>query len=155
MPQIIFPAGGGGGHSKSSSTLMTTVVLGESVVAGDVLRVANDLDVPVNPGNALKALAVNGYQSDAIGIAKESGNVGDEIDMILAGAQKLFFSAAPTISDIGKDIFLDTVTPGKITLIAPSVAGFTVIKIGKLLFADGVETELLSKIDIEFICEFV
>ena len=144
-------AGSGGGGSSDQVT--REVTLGETVLAGDVLRLATSNDAPITPGSGVKALATNGDNVDAIGIADASGNAGDSISMILFGVRDLSFSIAPTTAQIGKDVFLDATTSGAVTLTAPNISGTSIIKIGKVLDADGLTTTQPCKIDIEFVAE--
>ena len=63
----------------------------------------------------------------------------------------LTFSVAPTTAEIGLDVFLDSVTSGSISLTAPSTSGTSIIKIGKVLAADGSTLTQPCKIDVEFV----
>ena len=154
MPQVIFPGGSGGGSFSPCTDVVRKFVLGEDCVAGDVIRSANSFDAPVVNGEALKALATNDYQSDAVGVVFEDGVAGDEVRVVFDGSINLTFSSAPLISQTGSDVYLDSNTAGVVTLTAPSGTGRSVVRIGKLLFADGVQTSVPCRIDIDFIVSF-
>lgn len=154
MPQVIFPGGSGGGSFSPCTDVCRKFILGENCTAGDVVRVANSFDAPVTNGQVLKALATNDYQSDVIGVLMSDGVAGDEVRVIFDGSRNLTFAVAPLISQTGSDVYLDSNTVGIVTLTAPSGSGRSVIRIGKVLFADGIATTVLCRIDIDFICSF-
>ena len=153
MPQVIFPGGtgGGGGSGSSSTDVYRVFTLGEDCVAGDVVRPASSLDAPIVNGQAVKAKATNDYESDAIGVVLQSGVAGTQVRVIILGSQSLTFSVAPLISQTGSDVYLDSNNAGQVTLTAPSGSGRSVVRIGKILFADGVQTSVPCLIDIDFI----
>ena len=146
-------AGSGGGASATSEKVIKALVLGETVVAGDVIRIATSADGPITAGRAVKAIATTGRNVDAIAVADAGGNAGDSINVILMGSRNLTFGVAPTTAQIGKDVFLDSGTSGAVTLTAPTSTGTSVVKIGKLLNADGLSASQICKIEVQFVAE--
>jgi hypothetical protein len=136
-----------------SDKLTDTFVCDEAITAGDVVRLVADGDAPTfsNPGRIVKSIATSTddrtYQ--AFGIALESGLSGSTIAIVLSGSTEINFGAAPTTSDIGQPVYLSNSTSGEVTLTAP--ASGAVVRIGKLLSADGVSTSVKCKVDIDTI----
>lgn len=149
--QALVTDGAGNVVFGSPSNSDFSVTLDETVLAGDVLRLVTSNDAPLTAGRAIKAIATTGDNIDAIGIAASSGNQGDGINMVLSGVTNITFSGAPTTAQIGKTIYLDQTTSGKVTFTAPSDSNQAIVQIGKLLFADGVTQTLPCKIDIQLI----
>ena len=149
--QTLVTDGAGGIVFGSPSNIDFSVVLDESVVAGDVIRLSTSNDVGGNPGRGRKALATTGDNLEAIGVAASTGNIGDTIGIVLFGVSSITFAVAPTTAQIGKDIYLSSVTSGQSSFSAPTTSGTSVIKIGKLLFADGASLTQTCKISIDFV----
>ena len=144
-------AGSGGGGGGSSDKVTRSITLGETVTAGQVIRLATSSDAPITVGTGMKALATTGDNINALGVADSGGNSGDDINIVLFGVRDLTFSVAPTTAQIGADVFLDSVTSGSVSLTAPSNSGTSIIKIGKLLDADGLSLVQPCKIDVQFV----
>jgi len=147
--QALVTDGAGNVVFGSPSNNDLSVTLDESVVAGDVLRFATSNDAPLTAGRAIKSIATTGDNIEAIGIAASSGNQGDSINMILSGVTNITFTVAPTTAQIGKTIYLDPITSGKVTFTPPSGQNQAIVQVGKLLSADGVTQTLPCKIDIQ------
>lgn len=151
--QALVTDGAGNVVFGSPSNSDFSVVLDEAVTAGDVIRLSTSGDVGGTPGRGRKALATSGDNIDAIGIAASSGVTGGTIDVILFGVGSITFSVAPGTDKIGKDIYLSPTTSGAVTFTAPTGSGQSVVRIGKLLFANGIDATQQCKIDIDLISE--
>lgn len=154
MPQVIYPSGGGGLTPGSScSSLAAMLVLGEDVASGDVLRIASSNDPGFTTGTAVRAMALNGHVSDAIGVAASDGLLGDKIKVIFDGYHKISFAAPVPQSSLSKNFYLSSANPGKVTLIPSTNPGDSIVPIGKILFSDGISLEVECVIDIGFVTE--
>ena len=127
--------------------------MGETVVTGDVIRLATSSDAPITAGTGIKAVATSGDSIDAIGVASAGGNSGDSIDVVLFGVEDITFPVAPTTAQIGKTFYLSASTSGQVTFTPPSSSGESVVKVGKVLSADGSTLTQPCKIDIDLIVE--
>ena len=153
--RYIGTTAGSGGSSSTAGTVIQSFVCDETIAAGDVVRLVTSADSPgfTNPGRVVKAIATTTADQtyEAIGVANEAGNSGNTIDVVFNGARNLTFAVAPTTAQIGKPIYLSSSTAGRPTLTAPTASSTAVVKIGKILAANGSDTSVKCKIDVELI----
>lgn len=146
---------GSGGSSSTAGLVIQSFVCDETIAAGEIVRLVTSADSPgfTNPGRIVKAIATTAADQtyEAIGVANASGGAGATIEVVFGGARNLTFGSAPTTAQIGKPIYLSPSTGGLPTLTAPSGSGQAVVKIGKILTADGSATSVKCKVDVELI----
>jgi hypothetical protein len=122
--------------STTSQRVEFNLIADESIVAGDILRVVIDADAPLTAGRVVKANGTVYAQSEVVGIANGSASQGDSVKIVSDGLVGVKFSSPPASTSNGQNIFLST-TNGIATLTPPSGSSNSVIKIGKLVGADG------------------
>ena len=142
------------GSGGSSEQITQTFTLDEAVTAGDLVRLVSTGDAPTytNPGRIVKAIgtATNDRTYEAIGVADASGSPGGSISVVTFGSRKINFSGAPTTAQIGQPVYLSSTTGGKATMTPPTASTTAVVKLGKLVVADGT-TSVKCKVDIDFL----
>ena len=121
--------------STTSQRVEFNLIADESIVAGDIVRVVVDGE-GLTPGRVVKASGTVYAQSEVVGIANASASQGDSVKIVSDGLVGVKFSSAPASTSNGKNIFLST-TNGVATLTPPSGSSNSIIKIGKLVGADG------------------
>ena len=127
---------------------LVTYVADETLVVGDIVRVANSLDVGFTPGRVVLAGSTNTEGDIVLGIVTVGGNQGDVVSIATSGKVGCGFSVAPPSVDNGKKIYLSS-TNGKATTTPPSTIGNVVCKVGILAGADGITTTPLVDIQIQ------
>lgn len=146
MPKAGYPAGGsgGGGGGGSADYVVKSYLCDETIAIGEPVRIVQSGDNPTytNPGRVVRALAnqatiINDVY--AIGIARESGNIGDTIEVITFGTATALFEEALTTANLGKPVFLSATTRGRATMLAPlEVLNNAFILLGTLETTGGV-----------------
>jgi len=153
--RYIGTTAGSGGASSSAGLVIQSFVCDETIGAGDVVRLVTSSDSPTfaNPGRVVKAISTTAADQtyEALGVANAAGSAGATIEVVFGGARNMTFAVAPTTAQIGKTIYLSDTTAGQPTLTAPTASGRAVVKIGKLLTADGGSVSVKCKIDVDLI----
>jgi hypothetical protein len=143
-----------GSGSGSSDKVTQSFTCDETIATGDLVRLVSSSDAPAftNPGRIIKSIATTATSGDfeTLGVADTSGSAGSSIAVVLFGVHTLNFGSTPTNADIGKDVYLSDTVDGQATLTAPTSTGRAVVRVGKLLTADG-SNSVNCKIDIDLI----
>ena len=142
--------GGGGGGTPTKIELSATA--DETINAGDLIRFVLNGEVGLITGRVVKAIATSPATADVLGIASSSATQGNSITFVPYGQTAVNFSGGspPATTDIGQNVYLST-TSGLAVVSPPSGSGQAVVRIGKLVNADGVTTSLLVVLNIEYI----
>jgi len=123
------------GEAAAAAVDITTTAM-EALAAGDLVCFINDGGVPrVQPSDS-NDVARQGPVGFAVAAAAAQG---DAVLVRIAGEAAVpaaRFDAAPAASDVGKRVFL-SVTPGKVTLTAPTANGDVVQRVGILTNGSG------------------
>ena len=131
--------GGGGGGGGTPTQVQASGTADETIAAGDVVRLARNGEAGLTAGRIVKATASTVNGSEVIGIASSSASQGGALTFIVAGAAPTKFGSAPATTTNGSIVYLDT-TIGQASLTAPSGAGTSIVRIGKVFGANGIAT---------------
>lgn len=125
MANFRFFSGSGGSGDK----IVLSTTINENVSAGDVLR----SKVAGAHGLVEKA---DDLGVQAVGVASDTGTIGNSINVVFQGNQQVNFIETLTSSDIGKRVYVSS-TSGKATITPPTAAGKSIIQLGTLRATDG------------------
>lgn len=132
-------AGGGGTPSYVG-------VSDDAIEVGSILTFSTSGQ---NPGRLVKALADHSLY-DAFGVANNMASPGQNVSVNTDGTAGVRFSQAPPASANGSTVYLSPTEPGRATLATPAQGGQAVVKIGRLVGADGVTVvpQVVIEIDV-------
>lgn len=138
-------------EDPSPTRTLSSFVADEAISAGALVRVVLSTDSGLTPGRVINANAGAENDAEVVGVAlAAAASQGDSVDIITSGEASLLFASAPASTDNGKQVYLST-TDGTATLTAPSSAGDTVVRIGKLKGANGSDTTPTVILNIQVI----
>jgi hypothetical protein len=111
------------GDDDDATHISITTSINENVSAGDVVR-----------SKVVEKADDSGVQ--AVGVAMETGTIGNSIEVLYQGTQQVNFVDSLTSSDIGKRVYVSA-TSGQATITPPTAAGKTIIQLGFLRNTNG------------------
>ena len=117
------------GDDDDATHISITTSINENVSAGDVVR-----SKVAGAHGLVEKADDSGVQ--AVGVAMETGTIGNSIEVLYQGTQQVNFVDSLTSSDIGKRVYVSA-TSGQATITPPTAAGKTIIQLGFLRNTNG------------------
>ena len=133
-----------GGFDESAIKIQFSLKVNENVETGNILAVFDG----GNQGQLRKARSAT---NQVIGICQSNATIGRTVNIVQHGLTRVRMDSAPSVSDIGKPIYLSQSTNGVASLTAPSASGNNVIKIGYIYRANGSAITIDVILSINFI----
>lgn len=137
-----------GTTANDSSSTAITLTADETIVAGAILRLAQNGEAGLTAGRAVKAISSNAVGANVVGIATSGATQGNTLTMESTGKVAITFGSAPATTSNGQKVFLSS-TSGKASLTAPTSSGNTVVQLGILQGGNGSDTTVAVLINIK------
>ena len=124
-----------GAGSTDVDQVRVDFVADETIAIGDLVRFATTEDGGT-AGRVIKANANTYDNSVVIGVARQSGNQGDTVSVVVNGKVSVTFVSAPASTTNGKKVFVST-TSGQATTTPPTGSN-SIAVIGRVFGANGI-----------------
>ena len=139
-----------GSHSLTSAQVNDGYVADETLAIGDLVRFVISSDVGLTEGRVIKAQNTTDINTEVFGVCTSSATQGNSINVATFGKANVTFGSAPLTTDRGKTVYLSS-TIGKATLTIPSGSGVSIVKVGKLSYANGSDVTVSVTLNVEFV----
>ena len=140
-----------GTSANAPQQLSSTLIADQTIVAGQVIRMALNGEVGLTAGRGVKAQSNSLNGSGVVGIATSGAVQGGSFSVADSGIVAVTFGSVPATTSNGQKVYLSASVSGEATLTPPSSSGNVVVELGRLKGANGSDATVTIFLNVDLI----